>query len=83
MQNFNLVVLAVTMTGYVATGTVTASMLPMLAIVIPAMLVPAFLGARVYIGISETAFRRIVLTLLTLSEVALLSSAVPHLWPRL
>ncbi len=79
VQNFNLVVLAVTMTGYVATGTVTASMLPMLAVVIPAMLIPAFLGARVYIGISETTFRRIVLTLLTLSGVALLSSALPQL----
>jgi uncharacterized membrane protein YfcA len=78
VQNFNLAVLAVTMAGYVATGTVTRDMLPYMAIVAPAMLIPALLGARVYIGISEAHFRNVVLALLTASGLALLISALPR-----
>jgi uncharacterized protein len=40
------------------------------------------LGARLYVGISEAAFRQIVLGLLTLSGVALLVSSVPVLLAR-
>jgi uncharacterized membrane protein YfcA len=83
IQNFNMAALAFTMAGYVATGTINSSMLPMFAVVLVAMSIPALLGARVYIGISEASFRKIVLTLLTASGVALLSSALPHLWARL
>ena len=54
-----------------------ARMLPMFAVVAPAMLVPTLLGTRLYMGISELAFRRIVLGLLTCSGVTLLISAVP------
>lgn len=76
IQNFNLAMLSVTVATYLITGVVTASMMPMLAIVLPSMLIPAFLGTRVYLGISETAFRRVVLLLLTLSGMALLGSAL-------
>jgi len=74
IQSFNLATLAFTMAAYVATGAVTVRMLPMFAVVAPAMLVPTVLGARLYVGITEATFRRIVLVLLTLSGVALLSS---------
>jgi len=43
------------------------------------MLVPTLLGARLYVGISDLAFRRIVLGLLTLSGIALLASSLPKL----
>ncbi|WP_458765613.1 sulfite exporter TauE/SafE family protein [Cupriavidus basilensis] len=79
IQNFNLATLAVTMATYVGTGIVTRDMLPMFLVVGPAMLVPSILGARLYIGISEIAFRRIVLSLLTASGVALLSASLPKL----
>jgi hypothetical protein len=46
------------------------------------MLIPGRLGAKLYLGISELAFRQIVLGLLTLSGVALLVSAVPVLMAR-
>jgi uncharacterized membrane protein YfcA len=82
IQNFNLATLAFTMAMYLAAGTVTRDMLPMFGVVAPAMLIPTLLGARLYIGISETAFRKIVLTLLTASGAALLASALPHLWSR-
>jgi uncharacterized membrane protein YfcA len=82
IQNFNLAMLSVTMATYLASGLVTRATLPMLAVVLPAMLVPTFLGARIYLGISEAAFRRLVLSLLILSGLALVSAAVPRLLSR-
>jgi uncharacterized membrane protein YfcA len=79
IQNFNLAMLTVTMLSYVASGQVTRSMGPSLAVVAPALLLPAWLGTRLYLGISDLAFRRIVLGLLTASGVALLAGALPQL----
>lgn len=82
IQNFNLAMLSVTFAAYLWQGIVTPAMWPSLALVLPAMLLPALLGMRVYIGISEVAFRRIVLLLLTASGVALLVAALPVLLAR-
>jgi len=79
IQNFNLGALLVTMGVYLGTGIITRDMLPMFAIVAPAMLIPTLLGTRVYIGISDVAFRRIVLTLLTCSGAAMLAASIPKL----
>jgi uncharacterized membrane protein YfcA len=79
IQNFNLATLAAIMLAYTVTGHVTVAMLPMLGIVALAALVPTLLGARLYVGISEATFRKIVLTLLTASGLALLASSVLHL----
>ncbi len=79
IQNFNFSMLLVTMLGYLATGMVTREMLPLFGIVAPAMLIPTFVGMRVYAGISDTAFRQVVLSLLTLSGIAMLASALPQL----
>ncbi len=82
IQNFNLGMLSLTMLAYVATGLVTIRMLPMFAIIVPAMLIPTLLGAKLYIGISEATFRNVVLGLLTISGLAMLASSVPHLLQR-
>ncbi|MDR7377705.1 putative membrane protein YfcA [Rhodoferax ferrireducens] len=83
VQNFNLSMLLVTMGTYLASGIVTRSMLPMFGVVAVAMLVPTLMGARLYIGISEMAFRKIVLGLLTASGVAMLVASVPKLLARI
>jgi uncharacterized protein len=83
IQNFNLAMLLVTFATYVATGIITTATLPYLAIVAPAMLIPSLLGARLYVGISETTFRKVVLSLLTATGIALLVSSVPRLLQRL
>jgi len=83
IQNFNLSMLLVTFASYLATGVVEPSMLPLLAIVPPAVLLPVLLGARLYVGISEAAFRKVVLGLLFASGIALLVSAAPELGRRL
>lgn len=79
IQNFNLATLAVTMATYFATGAVKTEMLPMFAVVAPAMLLPTLFGSRLYIGISEATFRRIVLGLLTASGAAMLVATLPQL----
>lgn len=79
IQTFNLTVLMVTTLTYVATGLINASTLPWLAMVLPAMLVPSLLGARVYIGLSPAAFRKIVLGLLSVSGIAMLVSELAAL----
>jgi uncharacterized membrane protein YfcA len=79
IQNFNLATLSVTMATYLLTGAISREMLPMFALVAPAMLIPTLLGARLYIGITDAAFRKVVLSLLMVSGVALLASSLPKL----
>ncbi len=76
IQNFNLIILAVTMIIYINTGIVTKSMIPTFGIITLAMIIPTLVGARLYIGITETIFRKVVLILLSASGVALLCSAL-------
>jgi uncharacterized membrane protein YfcA len=82
IQNFNLAMLSVALALHVLGGHLTVAMLPLLAIVAAAVLVPVLLGARLYQGLSEAAFRRLVLGLLTASGVAILASALPELLRR-
>jgi uncharacterized membrane protein YfcA len=77
VQNFNLVVLTATMIAYVVSGNATAAMIPTFAIMLPAMLIPWWLGSKVYLGMSDQSFRRVVLGLLALSGVAMLVSSLP------
>ncbi len=47
-----------------------------------AVLIPVLAGARLYVGISQGTFRVLVLSLLTLSGIAMLVSSVPQLLAR-
>ena len=76
IQNFNLAMLIVIMGTYSAAGLVTKATLPLFAIVAPAMLIPTFLGTRMYKGISDLRFRQIVLGLLTASGLMMLTSGL-------
>jgi uncharacterized membrane protein YfcA len=80
MQNFNLAALSVTAGGYLLAGVVTAPMVPQLAVVIPALILPALLGARVYAGLSPLQFRRVVLSLLSLAGATMAASALLTGW---
>lgn len=74
--------LAVAFALHLVADNVGLAMLPMLAIVAGCVLVPVLLGARLYVGISDVAFRQIVLGLLTVSGVMLLVSSLPTLLQR-
>jgi uncharacterized membrane protein YfcA len=77
IQNFSLVALAATLASYVATGLATSAMWPKLAVVVPALLLPSLLGARIYHGLSPVAFRRVVLVLLSCAGAAMIAAALP------
>lgn len=81
IQNFNLAMLAATLATYLYRGVVTAQTAPYVAIAIAAMLLPGWLGARAYLGISDAMFRKLVLGLLTAAGWAMLASSLPALWP--
>ena len=68
-----------TMAAYVATGVVTAEMVPLLPVVAIALLFPARIGVRVYAKLSQEAFRKLVLSLLTVSGLVMLFAALPKL----
>jgi uncharacterized membrane protein YfcA len=76
IQNFNLATLAVTFAGYVASGTVTHAMWPWLPVVAVALLVPSMLGARLYHGLTDQGFRRVVLLLLTAAGAVMLVASL-------
>jgi uncharacterized membrane protein YfcA len=57
---------------------VTPDMAAKFAVVVPAMLLPALLGARIYHGLSPEAFRRVVLLLLSGAGLAMVAAALPR-----
>lgn len=79
VQNFNLAALSATMAAYVYTNTLSQDMLPSLPVVAVALLVPSLWGSRIYKGLSDLAFRRVVLMLLTLSGLAMVLASVLRL----
>lgn len=82
LQNFNLAALSVTFATYVGSGLVTRETWPLFAVVIPALLIPSMLGTKLYVGLSEAAFKRVVLGLLTASGAAMIASSLPVLLKR-
>ncbi len=76
LQNFNLAALTVTLAGHVASGNVDSRHLVGFAVVLPALIIPSVLGARVYRGLSPLAFRRVVLLLLIASGLVLVAGSL-------
>ncbi len=75
LQNFNLAALAAIFLGHLASGAVTAAMVPKFGLVAVALVLPSMLGARIYIGLSPAGFRRVVLVLLSVAGLAMVASA--------
>lgn len=79
IQWFNLAMHVVTITGYGASGLITAERAKWLLVAIPAMVIPSLAGAKLYTKISDVAFRRLILVILSATGVALLVSSAPKL----
>jgi uncharacterized membrane protein YfcA len=76
LQNFNLVVLGATMASLVWSGRAHKGLLPQMALVAGALVVPSVWGSKIYIGMSPAAFRKGVLWLLILAGVTMLAAAL-------
>jgi uncharacterized membrane protein YfcA len=81
-QSFNLTMHTLTLTSYAVAGLLTRETTHMFLIILPAMLIPTLVGARLYRRFSDRAFRRLILGLLALSGVVLLAAATPALLHR-
>lgn len=82
MQIFNISMHLLTLTAYAGTGTLDATTLRLYMVVAPAMLIPSYLGARLYGRFSEETFTRVVFALLLASGAALLFGGARELWAR-
>lgn len=72
MQVFNIAMHVATLTAYVIAGhAITGEVLGLFAIIAPALIVPALLGALLFRRMNQLAFRRLVLALLFVSGAVL------------
>ncbi|HEX3860594.1 MAG TPA: sulfite exporter TauE/SafE family protein [Stellaceae bacterium] len=78
-QCFNIAMQALALAIYAGSGMLTGEVGRHFALVLPAMLLPALLGTRLYRRVDEAAFRRVVLALLTISGLVLLAVSAPRL----
>lgn len=75
-QSFNLVMQVITLMGYAWAGQMNAEFGRLCLLVLPAVLVPAWIGTKLYTRLSDQSFRRIILGLLLVSGVLLVSSGL-------
>lgn len=75
-QSFNAAIQLVTFIAYVVTGVISLKLLRDFAIVGPALIIPAFIGGKLYGHFSDVMFRRLVLGLLTVSGCVLIVNVV-------
>jgi len=74
LQYYNLTILSITATLYLAGGVVKPPMVPVLLVTLIILLIPVLLGIQLYKKINERIFRRVILILLTLSGMIMLAS---------
>ena len=75
-QPFNLIVLILAGIGMAVGGQVTRPVVSAAALCLPATLAAAWIGARLYTGVSQETFRKVVLLLLLVSGAVLLAQTV-------
>ena len=75
MQVYNIAMHTLTLTVYAKTGGLDSQALHLFIVVAPAMLIPSYLGSRLYGSFSEKTFTRIILALLLVSGLALIFGA--------
>jgi hypothetical protein len=72
---FNLIVLALAAGGMMLSGQITSRVLWIALSCLPATLIGAAVGARIYAGVSARTFQRVVLCLLLISGCILIAQA--------
>jgi uncharacterized membrane protein YfcA len=75
-QGYSTTMLGLTLAVYLGRGALGADELPIFALMLPAILLPAWAGVRLYRRVDDVQFRRLVLVLLALSGATLVLGAV-------
>jgi uncharacterized protein len=76
-QPFNMVVLGLASVGMGLSGQIDGAVLRIAALCLPATVLGAWIGARLYTGVGEATFRRVVLVLLLCSGAILVGQSGP------
>jgi hypothetical protein len=79
MQVYNITMHIFTLTVYAESGGLRGFDWRLFAVAAPAMLIPAYFGARLYHRISERVFQRVILVLLLFSGLAMLYGSLRSL----
>lgn len=80
MQAYNIAMHCLTLTIYSRTHALNATSWKLFGLTAPLLLIASLYGARLYRGVSEKAFARIVLSLIAASGLALAIAAGRALW---
>lgn len=75
-QSFNLAMQGIALITYWLNGNLTPAVAKMFGLMFPVILIPTFVGARLYKRINAILFRRLVLTLLLFSGIVLVGSTL-------
>ncbi len=75
-QPFNVIVLALASVAMSISGQITSRVLWVALLCLPATLIGAWIGARVYLGVSAQTFQCVVLSLLLVSGCILIGQAL-------
>jgi uncharacterized membrane protein YfcA len=78
-QTFNFCMQCLTAIAYASSGAVTHQFLLLLGVTVPTLLIASRLGNRLYFRISDQAFSRVILGLLSASGVVLIVSSLASL----
>ena len=78
-QPFNLSMQAMTMATYALGGLIMPDTLKKFAIVALALLIPNFIGTKIYASFSDEKFRKVILILLAVSGGVILVTAAPQM----
>jgi uncharacterized membrane protein YfcA len=76
-QAFNTAMHALALTAFVGRGLVGGAELSLFAVAAPAMLLPLWLGTRVYARLGALDYRRVVVALLLVAGLGLVIGAIP------
>jgi uncharacterized membrane protein YfcA len=77
IQNYNLIVLSATLASSVYSGRVHPTVQwPQMAVVAGSLILPAIWGSKIYVGMSQAAFKQTVLWLLVLAGAVMLTAAL-------
>ena len=74
-QSFILVIQALSMLAFAAGGLMTGPVLHAALWIVPAVLLPSWLGTRLYVRLGGAAFRRVVLGVLSITGVVLVAQS--------
>ena len=75
LQNFNLIVLSATLALNMFNGRVRSDQWPQMAVVAGSLLLPAIWGSKIYVGMSASQFKNVVLWILVFAGVVMIAAA--------